>query len=226
MALLQSAGRGERPLARAAIFSRTSRATDPSALQTKQAEEAGFVPLSNGKDLTGWKGDARLWKMVDGTIVGSTDEVTIPHNSFLSTEESYSDFVLRLSVRLRNHNSGVQFRSEVHPDHVVKGYQADVARERYFGMLYEEGKRGIMEYWKKMSPAEQAGVFQNAKPDDWNDYEITCLGERITMVLNGATVCDLRDPEGARNGVIALQLHSGPPMMVSFRNIRLKKISR
>lgn len=188
-------------------------------------DEAGFVPLCNGKDLAGWHGDPRLWTVVDGMIVGSTDHVTIPHNSFLSTEKQFSNFTLRLSVKLRNHNSGVQFRSEQHPDYVVRGYQADVATEKYYGMLYEEGKRGFMDYWKRMSAADQAAVFRNARPDDWNDFEITCEGDHIRIVLNGATVCDIQDPPGSRAGVIALQLHRGAPMMVSFKDIRIKELA-
>ena len=109
-------------------------------------DEEGFVPLFNGRDLTGWIGDPRLWKVENGVIVGSTEEVQIKRNSFLSTTRSFSDFTLRVSVKLIRGNSGIQFRSEQHPDYAVKGYQADIADEKYFGMLYDEGKRGMMDY--------------------------------------------------------------------------------
>ncbi|MBM3289941.1 MAG: DUF1080 domain-containing protein, partial [Candidatus Hydrogenedentes bacterium] len=116
------------------------------------AAKDGFAPLFNGKDLKGWSGDSRLWKVADGCIVGSTDGVKIEKNTFLFSEKEYGDFVLRVKVKLRNHNSGVQFRSEQRPDFVAAGYQADVAEKTYFGMLYEEQKRGFMDYWKAMSP--------------------------------------------------------------------------
>lgn len=50
------------------------------------AEEPGFVPLFNGKDLTGWEGDTKLWKVQDGAIVG--DSPGIPHNQFLATRKA------------------------------------------------------------------------------------------------------------------------------------------
>jgi len=187
-------------------------------------KNAGMVPLFNGKDLSGWKGDPRLWKVEDGVIVGSTEGVELAQNSFLSTEKTYADFVLRVSVKLRNHNSGIQFRSEQKPDYVVVGYQADVAEKKYFGMLYEEKKRGIMDYWKALSPKEQAAIHGAAKQGDWNEYEISCQGDHIKIVLNGRVTCEIIDPEGAKSGVIALQLHKGDPMEVRFKNISIKEL--
>lgn len=188
------------------------------------AEDDGFVPLFNGKDLTGWDGDPRLWHVENGEIVGSTEGVTLEHNTFLSTKKSFGDFVLRVKVKLRNHNSGIQFRSEQLPDYVVAGYQADVAEKTYYGMLYEEKKRGIMDYWKAMTPEEQAKIETYVKQGDWNQYEITCQGDHIKLVLNGHTTCDIVDPEGAKKGIIALQLHAGPPMEVRFKDIAVKVI--
>lgn len=185
----------------------------------------GFTALFNGKDLSGWSGDPRLWSVQDGQIIGTTDGVKLEQNSFLSTEKSYSDFVLRLKVKLRNHNSGIQFRSEQRPDYVVAGYQADVAEKDYFGLLYEERKRGIMNYWKVLSDEQRKEINNAAKLDDWNDYEITCKGDQVTMVLNGKTVCDINDPEGAKSGIIALQLHAGPGMLVAFKDLYLKDLS-
>ncbi len=189
------------------------------------APPEGFVALFNGSDLTGWSGDPRLWSVKDGIISGTTEGVELKQNTFLSTEASYSDFVLRLKVKLRNGNSGVQFRSEQRPDYVVAGYQADVAEKDYFGLLYEERKRGIMNYWKVLTDEERKAINAAAKLDDWNDYEITCKGNQVTMVLNGKTICDLNDPEGAKSGIIALQLHVGPPMLVHYKDIFLKDLA-
>ncbi len=193
--------------------------------QPESGPEAEFVSLFNGQDLSGWLGDPRLWTVVDGVIVGSTEQTKLTHNSFLSTRTSYSDFVLRASVKLLNGNSGIQFRGEQFPDYVVKGYQADIAVEKYFGMLYDEGGRGIMEYWKSMTPQEQADINSVARLDDWNLYEIHCQGDRIKMILNGQVVCEIEDPEGASEGIIALQLHTGDPMQVMFKDIEVKDLS-
>jgi hypothetical protein len=187
---------------------------------------AGYTSLFNGDDLTGWTGDERLWRVEDGEIVGSTHGHDIEHNTFLSTEKSFDDFSLLVQVKLINHNSGIQFRSEQHPDHVVKGYQADVAEQTYFGMLYEEGKRGIMPYWNAMPEAERKGIQEEVvNQGGWNAYEIVCRGDRVQMILNGETTCDIVDPEGAKEGIIALQLHTGPEMEVRFKDIYIKPLA-
>ena len=185
-----------------------------------------FTPLFNGTDLTGWSGDPALWSVEDGQIVGSTMEKKIEKNSFLSTEKSYSDFVLTLKVKLINHNSGVQFRSKQLENFAVAGYQADVAEQTYFGMLYEEQLRGILPCWKEYSDDERAAVFAAAKLDDWNDYEITCNGDHVKIVLNGYTTLDFKDPEGAKSGIIALQLHTGPDMKVFFKDLAIKELGK
>lgn len=184
----------------------------------------GFVSLFNGKDLAGWSGDEKLWSVVDGAIVGSTENGKIDTNTFLTHEGEFTDFVLRVTVKLRNGNSGIQFRSEQLPDHVVAGYQADIADNEYYGMLYEERKRGFFPYWEKLTQEEKAAIAKAVKPGEWNEYEITCQGDRVKMVLNGHTTCDIVDPEGAKKGIIALQLHVGPPMRVSFKDIEIKEL--
>ena len=194
------------------------------ASQAQKVEE-GFVPLFNGKDLTGWKGEAKLWKVEKGEIVGSTEGVTFAHNSFLMTEGEYADFVLRLKVKLRNNNSGIQIRSQELPEYAMKGYQADLAEQTYFGMLYEEQGRGFMEYWKKLAPQEQAKIHALGKQGDWNEFEVRCEGDRLVIKLNGTVTCDIRDPAGAKSGRIGLQLHVGPPMEVRFKDISIMELA-
>ncbi|MCC6142938.1 MAG: DUF1080 domain-containing protein [Candidatus Hydrogenedentes bacterium] len=185
----------------------------------------GFTSLFDGKSIEGWSGAPGLWSVQEGLIVGKTTaDAPLKHNSFLIYPTEYKDFVLSIKVKLINHNSGIQFRSEMLDDFAVKGYQADVAEQTYFGMLYEEQGRGIMEYWKKMSEKEQQAVFGAAKLDDWNEYEITCQGDHVQMKLNGVVTCDIVDPDGADSGIIALQLHAGPPMEVQFKDIFVKEL--
>jgi len=186
--------------------------------------EKGFKPLFNGKGLKGWDGDEKLWSVDDGAILGSTHGNKITSNTFLSTKKTYKDFVLRVKTKLENGNSGIQFRSEQRRNFVVAGYQADLAEKTYFGMLYEEKKRGIMEYWKALSKEEQAAIHATGKQGDWNQFEITCKGDHIKIVLNGKTTLDFDDPEGAKEGVIALQLHVGEDMRVWFKDIEIKEL--
>jgi hypothetical protein len=179
--------------------------------------EEGFRPLFNGKNLDGWDGDPRFWSVRDGMIVGSTDHAKLPHNEFLISKESFGDFVLRAECKLRNHNSGIQFRSEALPEWVVKGYQADMAEDNYWGCIYEEkGTRGIL-----VNGWEKAKLVVKLK--DWNDYEILCEGDHIRLKLNNVETADLHDSLKIR-GILALQLHAGPPMEAYFRNIRIKEL--
>ena len=184
---------------------------------TAFAQEAGFRPLFNGKNLDGWDGDPRLWSVRDGMIVGSTEGVKLGHNEFLITKQSFGNFVLRAECKLRNHNSGIQFRSEALPEWVVRGYQADMGENNYWGNIYEEkGTRNTMvDGWPK---AKSIVHLQ-----DWNDYEISCDGDHIQLKLNGVETADLHDSVRL-TGIIALQLHAGPAMEAYFRHIRIKEL--
>ena len=175
----------------------------------------GFQPLFNGKNLDGWDGDPRMWSVRDGMIVGHTEGVTMTDNSFLISKQPYKNFILRAEMKLRNHNSGIQFRSDALANWVVRGYQADAAQDNYWGNIYEEKGRGtLVDGWK--GKAEKVVKLQ-----DWNDYEILCDGDHIKLTLNGTVTADLHD-SARLEGIIAFQLHQGPPMEVYFRNVRIK----
>lgn len=177
--------------------------------------QGGFQPLFNGKNLDGWDGDPRLWSVRDGMIVGATEGVSLNDNSFLISKKPYRNFILRAEMKLRNHNSGIQFRSETLPNWVVRGYQADAGEDNYWGNIYEEKGRGtLVDGWK--GKGEKA-----VKLKGWNDYEILCDGDHIRLTLNGVVTADLHD-SNRLEGILAFQLHRGPPMEVYFRNVRIK----
>jgi hypothetical protein len=191
---------------------------------TPEEKAEGYVLLFNGKDLKGWTGNPALWSVSGDAIVGSSDAQSIEQNTFLYTETTYSDFVLKAEIRLRNGNSGIQFRSKAFPDWVVKGYQADAsyAGERSaWGNFYEEKGRGrnVMkttdEGWQKAKDLLREG--------DWNDYEILAQASRIRLTFNGRVTIDTEDRESP-SGVIGFQLHTGDPMKVELRNIKLKPL--
>lgn len=183
--------------------------------------ENGFEPLFNGRDLTGWEGDPLLWLVEDGMIVGRSPG--IGYNDFLATENSYSDFSLRLQVHLVGDvgNSGVQFRSQrVTGSMEMIGYQADIG-PTWWGGLYDESRR------RRMLVEQDAELITElVRPDDWNDYEIEARGARIRLKLNGTTTAEYEETEDgiAAEGRIALQVHSGPALEVRFRNIRLSQL--
>jgi hypothetical protein len=180
------------------------------------AEDKGFHSLFNGKDLSGWvlPDDKSLFTVENGEIVGRT-KGDLKKNEFLVTDKPYGDFVLKAKVKLRNGNSGIQFRSTRASDGVVAGPQADAA-EGFWGLLYEERRRGILKHPDKASVA--------VKANDWNDYVITAKGDHVTMELNGTKVIDLVDPKFDRSGIIALQVHQGPPMEVRYKDIEIKTL--
>jgi hypothetical protein len=183
------------------------------------SDESGFVPLFDGTTLEGWEGDETLWKAEGGAIIG--DSPGIRRNEFLATKKRFGDFELRLEFKLRRGegNTGVQFRSERVPEsREVSGYQADLG-EKYWGCLYDESRRNKV---LVQAPPELEKIL---KPDDWNSYVIRAVGDHIRLSINGLTTVDYREPDEkiARAGVIALQVHSGGPLRIEFRKLRIKE---
>ncbi|MFO0881756.1 MAG: PVC-type heme-binding CxxCH protein [Gemmataceae bacterium] len=172
--------------------------------------------LFNGKDLTGWVGDPKLWRVEDGMIVGRSPG--LKRNEFLRSRMIASDFRLSLKVKLtpNKENSGIQFRSEDLPGGEVKGPQAD-AGAGWWGKLYEEHGRGLL--WKESGE-------KHVKPDEWNDYVIEAVGSRVRTWINGKLCVDLDDPQLARRGLFAFQLHSGGALEVRYKEIRLEVLTK
>lgn len=214
-------------------------------------EPAGMRAIFNGKDLTGWDGDHRLWGVGDGVIRGETTEETPARgNTFLIWQGGKpKDFDLRMSFRCNAaNNSGIQYRSrhitEGNPRNawVVRGYQHEVRNEEDFpnvpGFIYDEGgsrKRiclvGEQAVWQadgkrlvRDDLIDQAGFKKLMRVDEWNDVAIIAEGNRIRHYLNGRLILDFTDehPELALGaGLIALQLHAGRPMWAEFKDVRI-----
>lgn len=213
------------------------------------AAEEGFQNLFNGKDLTGWDGNPKLWSVKDGAITGQTTaENPAKDNTFLIwTNGTPGDFELRCSFKLVPGdakgfaNSGVQYRSRIFDaaNWVVGGYQADMeAGPNFTGILYEERLRGIMAQrgekvtWDNNCRKQVTGSVGKAedieasiKKGDWNEYVIIAKGNHLQQFVNGKQTVDVTDDcesKRAMKGIIALQLHAGPPMMAQFKDIRIK----
>jgi len=218
---------------------------------TAPPEPAGMVPLFNGRDLTGWEGDMRLWTVRNGMLRGeTTPTVKTKGNTFLVWKGGEpANFELRLSYRMNTtNNSGVQYRSRLLPHAptaenkwVVAGYQAEVRNEPgVSGFIFDEkGKRGRMcrvgqkVVWtaegKQVvgSVGDTEAIAATFRTDDWNDYIIIAQGSHIRHYLNGVQTIDFTDDDPVNrltSGIIALQLHGGAPMWVEFRNLRLKTL--
>lgn len=183
-----------------------------------QASAQEFRPLFNGKDLSGWvtPADPALFAVEGGEIVGRT-KGDLKKNEFLVTDRAYGDFHLKAKVKLGSGNSGIQFRSKRADDGAVSGPQADVA-DAYWGLLYEERGRGILE---RFPEAEAAKIVRKG---GWNDMEVIAKGDHVVITLNGTKVIDRHDPEFASEGVIALQVHVGPAMEVRFKDLEIQEL--
>jgi len=177
----------------------------------------GFTSLFNGKDLTGWAGNPKYWKVEDGIIVGRSVE-KLDHNDFLWTKKEYSDFVMYFEIRLHGFNSGVQFRSVVDENGTMAGYQADVG-DNCWGSLYEERLRGVL------APYKPELVESILRPDDWNEFQVCAVEDYIIQILNDVVTVEIIDPDGAKKGIFGLQLHGGPPQEVAFRNLCIKEFN-
>ena len=207
--------------------------------------EPGFTALFNGRDLANWDGDPRFWSVKDGMIRGETTLATLPRgNTFLIWRGGVlKDFELRLKFRIRNGNSGVQYRSKNLGKWVVSGYQAEIENKQgKVGFLYhEKGRKYLANVGEKVEigadgkpkvtgqlTAKDTLIAQGYyKEKDWNEYRIVARGNHLQHWLNGFQTVDVldNDPAGrALEGVLALQIHAGPPMLVEFQDILLKNL--
>jgi len=189
-------------------------------------ETAGFVPLFNGIDLTGWSGDLAVWKVDAGQLVGSS-ATGLAKNDFLATDASFDDFVLKFAFRLKDGsgNSGMQFRSErAGPPmaHEMIGYQADIG-EKYWGCLYDESRRN------KVLAQVPPTTIGRIDPSGWNSYMIRAFGPRINLYLNGMMTANYLEEDASipTSGRIATQVHSGKgPFEIRYRDILVQHVPR
>jgi len=192
--------------------------------QTGLGEAAELVTLFDGKTLTGWEGNKKSFRIEQGAIVGGSLKEKIPRNEFLCTQKTYTNFILTLEVKLLGGpkaNAGIQIRTKRIPNHhEVIGYQADMG-QGWWGSLYDESRRRTM-----LARADAAVIKKALKPDDWNRYKIHCEGRRIRLYINGQLTVDYTepDPKIPLAGVIALQIHGGPPSEAWYRKITLTEL--
>lgn len=198
--------------------------------------------LFDGATLANWDGDPRFWRVENGCIVGESTTAN-PCNAttyLLWRGTPLEDFELALDFRLTGGNSGVQFRSEDRGGWQVAGFQADLEDgPSWTGCLYEQDGAGVVATRgeevlldgngaRKERFGDGAKLLELVKPREWNRYRIVARGERVELSINGTlftSVVDLR-PERRLAGLVALQLHQGPPMKTEFRNFELKRLPK
>ena len=202
------------------MLKHSAAATAGLALGCQSDPEEGFTPLFNGKDLTGWQGDSLLWIVEDEMLIGRSPG--IGYNDFLNTEKTYGDFILRFQIQLVDNigNTGVQFRSERMTGSMeMIGYQAD-AGQTYWACLYDESRR------REILAQADPRIIEQFDLTGWHDYEVYAKADHIRLSINGETTVDYHEPDNTieRSGLIATQIHSGPPLEVRFKDLRIKEI--
>jgi hypothetical protein len=197
----------------------------PAAPSLQPPRAPAPVPLFDGRSFDGWEGNRSMFRIEDGAIVGGSLKDKIPRNEFLCTSASYRDFELRLKVRLlggASANAGVQFRTRRIPnDNEVIGYQADIG-QNYWGSLYDESRRK-----KTLKAPDSDKIKSLVRAGEWNDYVVRAEGPRIQLWLNGVQTVDYTEPDRSieTSGVIAVQIHAGPPSEAWYKDITLTNIS-
>lgn len=183
--------------------------------------------LFDGKTLNGWQqlGGKAAYTVENGELVGRT--VLNTPNSFLTTKQYYSDFILELEFKVDPHlNSGIQIRSNSFPEYyngIVHGYQIEIdpTDRRWSGGIFDESQRGWL-YPLKDNPTAQAAF----KPGQWNHYRIEAIGNTIKTWINGVEAAHLYDTL-THDGFIGLQVHNigedkeKEGIEVRWRNIRI-----
>lgn len=242
----------------ALIFAATP-LTEAKTLSGETDPPPGFRSLFNGSDLSGWvipEGDGGHWKVVDGVI--DYDALSQAEGSKdLWTEESFGDFTLRVEWRLTetpfiNHNAMI-VRPDGTPQRGPDGEIMRISLPDSDSGIYVRGEPkaqvniwcwpvGSGEVWGyRTDPRMPAEVLEAVTPSrmadnhvgEWNAFEITMRGERLTVILNGHKVIDeARLPGIAEHGPIGLQHHGrmengewvSSPSLVQFRNIYIREL--
>ncbi|MGB6198767.1 MAG: DUF1080 domain-containing protein [Candidatus Acidiferrales bacterium] len=216
-------------------------------------DNTGFVPIFDGKTLTGWDGDPKYWRVENGELVGEvTPETLLKINTFIIWRGGTTrDFELKADYRISAQgNSGINYRSVEVPGmpYVMRGYQADIDGEarnstgiRYTGQNYEERGRLFLALRGEVTRIEtgkipevigSVGDTQQLASDihgadDWNHYFLIVRGNVLIHILNGQVMSIVidDDPVGRKmEGELGVQVHVGPPMKVEFKNILYKAL--
>jgi len=206
-------------------------------------QENGFESIFDGRSLAGWETpDPSYWTVEDGAIVGRiTKEHPCAVNQYLVWKGGeLADFELKLKSRLNGEggiNNGFQFRSRLLPDHDICGYQVDNNLQTpWLVRLYDEygrhtlamrGERTLFDATgtRTTTKIDEAGGTAWFRLEEWHEYHLICVGPKITLQVDGRLAAEVEDLDRRRQelqGVFALQLHSGPPTLVQFKDVWLK----
>ena len=176
------------------------------------------ISLFNNKDLSGWTlHGTEKWYVENGELI--CESGPDKQYGYLSTNNSYKNFVLTLEFRQdANGNSGVFFRSGIEGVK-ISGWQVEVAPpDKHTGGIYESYGRGWL-----IQPKQEDEAF--LKAGEWNTLKIKVAGDEVRTWLNDHPIVYLKDEKiGKGEGKIALQIHEGGGIKVRWKNFRLEEL--
>lgn len=202
---------------------------DEKELITPQELAEGFLPLFNGKDLTGWTGNLAGYQAENGAIVVHPEK----SGGNLYSENMYGDFVLRFDFQLTpGANNGIGIRTPLRGDAAYVGMEIQVLDNehpkysqlqpyQYHGSVY-----GVI-------PARRGFLLPTG---EWNREEISIKGSQIKVTLNGTVITEGDLAAASKNGTMDHKEHPGLLRteghigflghgdVVHFKNIRIKKL--
>jgi serine/threonine protein kinase len=192
-----------------------------TALPTMTPAADAFVPLFNGKDLTGWMlppGDKSTWKVENGVLIGSGEP------GYLCTERSdYTDLDLRLEASISHgENGGVFIRTTKATPR--DGYEVDIncpSRDLSKGNLAMKQTGSILVYAEKRFAGRITNLVSH-RADEWFRLDISVKANRLTVKVNDQAVADYVDENKyLLRGSLALQ-HFVAGKQIKFRKIEIR----
>ena len=207
------------------VFVREISPDEATDILRESADDKGFVSIFNGKDLSGWQGATASYDVVDGAI-----QCRKGTGGNLFTEKEYSDFVVRLEIKTPpagNNGLAIRYPGKGNPafDGMTElqvldvEYPGKLAPYQFHGSAYS------------MVPAHRGYLYPAGH---WNYQEVTVVGSKIKVELNGSVIldCDLADVtdeakikqhpgKDLKSGFFGFAGHNDP---VQFRNITIKEL--
>ena len=177
------------------------------------------VKIFDGKTLDGWTAiGGGTWEVKGGVIAGTS--TPDQPQGVLMWKDPVKDFTARLKFRIRAGDSGFYFRTErVEREVIVHGFQVEIDTSLETGGIYETGGRGWV-HFPDFKLHEKSGY----KAGEWTELIVTAVGTHYIIKVNGVTITEITDPQGRREGRVALQLHSGLEMDVEYKDIYIRTI--
>jgi hypothetical protein len=212
-------------LAIALVTAGSFQSTNPAATAGEKPVTADWEALFKDKSMKGWEGLKEHWSFSQEGLVGTNLPDGLPYRTFLCSKKKYQDFEIRFQVRLKGPaeaNSGFNFRSRIldRDKFTVSGPQADIGQQ-VWGALSSEFIPGKPSTAIRLAPM---AVLAKVKQQNFNDYTVKCVGNHVTIKLNGEITVDDDFPWMAKEGIIAWQIHVNPTE-VTFRNVQIRDLS-